>query len=160
MSSIRAELYAVLEAFNIVAPLHNNVYFIVDSQAALYVFQSTSSMDCDLVNECLDLIHAQESAGATVISHGYPLMWVSHLMKRQTPLPNVPFKTTTQWTLALSTLWAMLRVALINDLVHSISDQLELCCLLAVAVVFTMYVSPRAVLIPMGDTPHHTTWWQ
>ena len=54
MSSTRAELYAVLEALHIVAPLHNNVYFFIDSQAALYALQSTSPMDCDLVNKCLD----------------------------------------------------------------------------------------------------------
>ncbi|MPD02221.1 hypothetical protein E2C01_097788 [Portunus trituberculatus] len=42
MSSTRAELYAVLEALHIVAPLHENVYFFIDSQAALYALQSTS----------------------------------------------------------------------------------------------------------------------
>ncbi|MPC21644.1 hypothetical protein E2C01_014637 [Portunus trituberculatus] len=36
MSSTRAELYAVLEALHIVAPLHMNVYFFIDSQVALY----------------------------------------------------------------------------------------------------------------------------
>ncbi|MPC86695.1 hypothetical protein E2C01_081531 [Portunus trituberculatus] len=35
-------------------------------QAALYALQSTSPMDCDLVNKCLDLIHALDDAGATV----------------------------------------------------------------------------------------------
>ncbi|MPC85523.1 hypothetical protein E2C01_080303 [Portunus trituberculatus] len=50
MSSTRAELYAVLEEFHILAPLHKNVYFFNDSQAALYALQSTSPMDCDLVN--------------------------------------------------------------------------------------------------------------
>ncbi|MPC93567.1 hypothetical protein E2C01_088701 [Portunus trituberculatus] len=39
MSSTRAELYAVLEALHIVAPLHENVYFFIDSQAVLYVLQ-------------------------------------------------------------------------------------------------------------------------
>ncbi|MPC33230.1 hypothetical protein E2C01_026573 [Portunus trituberculatus] len=66
MSSTRAELYAVLEALHIVAPLHKNIYFFIDSQAALYALQSISPMDCDLVNKCLDLIHAVEGAGATV----------------------------------------------------------------------------------------------
>ncbi|MPC69355.1 hypothetical protein E2C01_063578 [Portunus trituberculatus] len=66
MSSTRAELYAVLEGPYIVAPLHNNVYFFIDSQTALYALQSNSPMDCDLVNKCLDLIHALEGAGATV----------------------------------------------------------------------------------------------
>ncbi|MPC82946.1 hypothetical protein E2C01_077635 [Portunus trituberculatus] len=42
MSSTRAELYAVLEALHIVVPLHKNIYFFVDSQAALYALQSTS----------------------------------------------------------------------------------------------------------------------
>ncbi|MPC59268.1 hypothetical protein E2C01_053284 [Portunus trituberculatus] len=42
MSSTRAELYAVLEALHIVAPLHMNVYLFVDSQAALYALQFTS----------------------------------------------------------------------------------------------------------------------
>ncbi|MPC55892.1 hypothetical protein E2C01_049837 [Portunus trituberculatus] len=36
ISSIRAELYVVLEALHIVVPLHKNYYFFVDSQAALY----------------------------------------------------------------------------------------------------------------------------
>ncbi|MPC68144.1 hypothetical protein E2C01_062341 [Portunus trituberculatus] len=40
MSSTKAELYAVLEALHIVAPLHKNVYFFDDSQAALYALQS------------------------------------------------------------------------------------------------------------------------
>ncbi|MPC09908.1 hypothetical protein E2C01_002527 [Portunus trituberculatus] len=66
MSSTRAELYAVLEALHIVAPLHENIYFFVDSQAALYALQSTSPMGCNLVTKCLDLIHALEGAGATV----------------------------------------------------------------------------------------------
>ncbi|MPC26838.1 Protogenin B [Portunus trituberculatus] len=34
--------------------------------AALYALRSISPMDCDLVNKCLDLIHAQEGAGTTV----------------------------------------------------------------------------------------------
>ncbi|MPC33495.1 hypothetical protein E2C01_026847 [Portunus trituberculatus] len=73
ISSTRAELYAVLEALHIVAPLHMNVYFFVDSQAALYALQSTFPMDCDLVNKCLDLIHALEDAGGMVhFSCGYP----------------------------------------------------------------------------------------
>ncbi|XP_063865392.1 uncharacterized protein LOC135103279 [Scylla paramamosain] len=65
MSSTRAELYVVLEALRIVAPLSKDVFF-VDSKAVLYALQSTYPMDCDLVNKCLDLIHALESAGATV----------------------------------------------------------------------------------------------
>ncbi|MPC71197.1 hypothetical protein E2C01_065471 [Portunus trituberculatus] len=64
MSSTRAELCAVLEALHIVAPLHKNVYFFIDSQPALYALQSISPMDCDLVNKCLDLI--LEGVGATV----------------------------------------------------------------------------------------------
>ncbi|MPC76376.1 hypothetical protein E2C01_070786 [Portunus trituberculatus] len=59
MSSTRAELYAVLEALHIVASS-------IRIQAALYALQSISPMDCDLVNKCLDLIHALEGAGATV----------------------------------------------------------------------------------------------
>ncbi|MPC96067.1 hypothetical protein E2C01_091304 [Portunus trituberculatus] len=42
------------------------MYFIIDSQAALYALQSISPMDCDLANKCLDLIHTLEGAGATV----------------------------------------------------------------------------------------------
>ncbi|MPC98187.1 hypothetical protein E2C01_093543 [Portunus trituberculatus] len=47
----------------------------------------------------------------------------------------------------------------VKDFVHSsISDQLELCYHRGSGVlVFTMYVSPRAVLTPMRDTLHHTT---
>ncbi|MPC10208.1 hypothetical protein E2C01_002839 [Portunus trituberculatus] len=75
-SSTRGELYAALEALHIVAPLHKNIYFFIDSQAALYVLQSTSPIDCDLVNKCLDLIHALEGAGATV-----HLTWIpSHVV--------------------------------------------------------------------------------
>ncbi|MPD05461.1 hypothetical protein E2C01_101206 [Portunus trituberculatus] len=48
------------------APLHKNVYFFIDNQAALYALQSNFSMDCDLVNKCLDLIHILEGAGAMV----------------------------------------------------------------------------------------------
>ncbi|MPC13547.1 hypothetical protein E2C01_006285 [Portunus trituberculatus] len=65
MSSTRPELYAVLEVLHIVAPFHKNVYFFIDSQAVMYALQPTSPMDCDLVNKCLDLIHALEGAGAT-----------------------------------------------------------------------------------------------
>ncbi|MPC53652.1 hypothetical protein E2C01_047550 [Portunus trituberculatus] len=66
MSSTRAEQNAALEALHIVAPLHKNVYFFVDSQASLCTLQSISPVDCELVNKCLDLIHALEGAGATV----------------------------------------------------------------------------------------------
>ncbi|XP_063848254.1 uncharacterized protein LOC135093209 [Scylla paramamosain] len=50
MSSTRAELYSLLEALHIVAPLHKDVYFYVGNQAALYALQSTSPMDCDLIH--------------------------------------------------------------------------------------------------------------
>ncbi|MPC46508.1 hypothetical protein E2C01_040228 [Portunus trituberculatus] len=68
-------------------------------------------LDCDLVNKYLDLIHALEGAGAKVHFTWIPSHVGIHYMKRQTVLFSVPFKTT-QLTLALSTLWAMLRVAL------------------------------------------------
>ncbi|MPC65795.1 hypothetical protein E2C01_059931 [Portunus trituberculatus] len=38
--------------------------------ASLYALQSTSHMDCDLVNKCLNLIHALEGAGATRSMNG------------------------------------------------------------------------------------------
>ncbi|MPC19735.1 hypothetical protein E2C01_012661 [Portunus trituberculatus] len=60
MSSTRAELYAVLEAHHIVAPLHKNVYFFIDNQAALYALQSISPMDCDL--DCTTIVHLEHHA--------------------------------------------------------------------------------------------------
>ncbi|MPC85850.1 hypothetical protein E2C01_080648 [Portunus trituberculatus] len=65
----------------------------------LYALQSTSPMNCDPVDKCLDLIHALEGAGATV-----HFTWIpSHVgvLLNEKALLNVSFKTT-QWTLALS----------------------------------------------------------
>ncbi|MPC35008.1 hypothetical protein E2C01_028415 [Portunus trituberculatus] len=42
------------------------IHVYCDGQAALYALQSTSPMDCDLLNKCLDLIHALEGDGAMV----------------------------------------------------------------------------------------------
>ncbi|MPC75507.1 hypothetical protein E2C01_069897 [Portunus trituberculatus] len=80
-------------------------------------------------------------------------------MKKQTTLLSVPYKMT-QWTLALSTLWVMLRVALRTLYIVAIVISWSFVAIRAVALVFTMHVSPRAVLTPMGDTLHHMTGWQ
>ncbi|MPC88219.1 hypothetical protein E2C01_083117 [Portunus trituberculatus] len=105
MSSTRVELYAVLEALHIVVPLHKN--------AALYALQSTSPMDCDLVNNCLDLIHALEGAGATV---HFILIAPHCALQDDTVDPGTEY--------ALDYVKSR-----IKDFVHSsISDQLELCC--------------------------------
>ncbi|MPC72105.1 hypothetical protein E2C01_066398 [Portunus trituberculatus] len=127
MSSARAELYAVLEALHIVAPLHKNVYFFIDIQAALYVIQSTSPMDYDLVNKCLDLIHTLEGVGAMVHfiwipSHvGIPLNEKPDCLA-QCALQDDTVDPGTEYTLDYVK-------SSIKDFVHnSISDQLELCC--------------------------------
>ena len=49
MSSTRTKLYAILEALHIVVTLCKVINFFVDSQVALYAFQPTSPMGCDLV---------------------------------------------------------------------------------------------------------------
>ncbi|MPD05104.1 hypothetical protein E2C01_100831 [Portunus trituberculatus] len=77
----------------------------------------------------------------------------------QTALLSVPYKMT-QWTLALSTLWVMLRVALRALYMVAKVISWSFVAIGAVTVVFTMHVSPRAVLTPTGVTLHHTTGWQ
>ncbi|MPC58047.1 hypothetical protein E2C01_052040 [Portunus trituberculatus] len=72
MSSTRVELYAVLEAFRIVAPLHKISGCFVSSSIHL-------PMDCDLVNKCLDLMHALEGAGATIHFTWIPSHMFQHL---------------------------------------------------------------------------------
>ncbi|MPC47339.1 hypothetical protein E2C01_041081 [Portunus trituberculatus] len=49
-----------------------------DVEAALYALQSTSPMDYNLVDKCLDLIHALNVLVPRSISPGYPFMWISH----------------------------------------------------------------------------------
>ncbi|MPC75106.1 hypothetical protein E2C01_069491 [Portunus trituberculatus] len=127
MSSTRAKLYAVLLVPHIVAPLHKNVYLFTHSQAALNALQSTSPMDCDLVNKCLDLIHALEGAGVTVhftriLSHmGIPLNEKANLLAQCT-LQNDTVDSSTEYTLGYVK-------SSIKDFVHSsISDQFKLCC--------------------------------
>ncbi|MPC15076.1 hypothetical protein E2C01_007859 [Portunus trituberculatus] len=83
MSFTREELYAVPEVLHIVAPLHKDVYFFVDSQAALYALQSTSPMDCDLVNVLISSA-PQRVLVPWSISSGYPIMWVSRLRQIHT----------------------------------------------------------------------------
>ncbi|MPC52663.1 hypothetical protein E2C01_046539 [Portunus trituberculatus] len=61
-------------------------------------------------------------------------------MKRQTALLSVPSKVT-QWTLALSTLWAMLRVALRTLYIVALVISWSFVSIEAVALVFTMHVS-------------------
>ena len=127
LSSTRAELYAVLEALHIVAPLYKDVYFFVDSQAALYALQSTSPTDCDIVNKCLDLIRALEGAGALVHFTWIPSHVGIQLNEKadrlaQCALQDDTVDPGTEYTLGYIK-------STIKDFVHSsISDQLDLCC--------------------------------
>ncbi|MPC44357.1 Proline synthase co-transcribed bacterial [Portunus trituberculatus] len=107
--------------------LRMNVYFFIDSQAALYALQSTSPMDCDIVNKCLDLIHTLEGAGNTVHftwipSHvGIPLNEKADRLA-QCAILNDTVDPDIQYTLGYAK-------SSTKDLVHnSISDQLELYC--------------------------------
>ena len=72
LSSTRAELYGILEALHIVAPSLKDVFFFVDSQAALRGLLSPAAADCDLVTRCLRIISNIEGTGARVL-----FTWVS-----------------------------------------------------------------------------------
>ena len=56
LSSTRAELYAIFEALCVTVALGKPVYLFVDSQSALYELKSSSPVDCDIVNLCLELL--------------------------------------------------------------------------------------------------------
>lgn len=66
LSSTRAELYGILEALHIVASSLKDVFFFVDSQAALRGLLSHAPADCDLVTRCLKIIGNIEDTGARV----------------------------------------------------------------------------------------------
>ncbi|MPD06614.1 hypothetical protein E2C01_102435 [Portunus trituberculatus] len=69
MSSTTPELYAVLEARrSTLWRLSITMFISLLSQAALYALQSTSPPPpwTNLVDKCVNLIHALEGAGATV----------------------------------------------------------------------------------------------
>ncbi|MPC57442.1 hypothetical protein E2C01_051422 [Portunus trituberculatus] len=115
-------------------------------------------MDCDLVNKCLDLIYTLEDAGAMVhfiwipSQVGIPLNEkADHLT--QCALQDDTVDPGTEHTLGI------LRVALRTLDKVALVISWSFVAIGAVALVFTMHESPRAVLTPMGDTPHHTTGW-
>ncbi|MPC97838.1 hypothetical protein E2C01_093174 [Portunus trituberculatus] len=132
----------------------------VSSQTALYALQSTSPMDCDLVSKCLDFIHALEGAGAAVHftwipSHVGILLNEKADCLAQCALQDDTVDLGTEYTLGY--------------VKNSIKDFVYIVALViswsfvatgAVALVFIMHVSLRAVLTPMGNTLHHTTGWQ
>ncbi|MPC63811.1 hypothetical protein E2C01_057917 [Portunus trituberculatus] len=126
MSSTRAELYAVLEALHIVAPLHKDEYFFAVSQASLYALLSTFPMECDLVNKCLDLIHAPEGAGATAHFIRIPSHVGIPLNEKADRLTQCAFQDDTVDPGTGYTLGYV--KSSIKDFIHTISDQLELCC--------------------------------
>ncbi|MPC69442.1 hypothetical protein E2C01_063667 [Portunus trituberculatus] len=132
----------------------------VGPDTALYTLQFTSPLDYDLVNKCLDLIKALEGAGTTVHFTWIPSHVGILLNEKADRLPQLcPSRRHsnpgTEYTLGYVK-------NSIKDFVHSsISHQLEHCCHRGSGTkVFTMYVSPRSVLIPMSDTLHHMTGWQ
>ena len=102
-------------------------------------------MFCDVVNKSLDLIQALEGAGARICFTRVPC--------------HVPFRTT-QWSLALDTLWAMLRVALRTLYIVPLVISWICVAIGAAAAVFTMYIPPTAVLTPMRDTVLYITLCQ
>ncbi|MPC44958.1 hypothetical protein E2C01_038640 [Portunus trituberculatus] len=79
-------------------------------------------------------------------------------MKKQTALLSVPSKMT-QWTLALSTLWVMLRVAFRTLYIVALVISWSFVAIGTVALVFTMHVSPscaysyeRHCITPQGGS--------
>ncbi|MPC34843.1 hypothetical protein E2C01_028245 [Portunus trituberculatus] len=130
------------------------------SQAALYALQSTSPMDCDLVNKCLDLIHALQGAGATVHftwipSHvGIPLIEKADRLA-QCALQDDTVDPGTEHTLDY------VKSSIKNFVHSSISDQLEFCCHRGSGTsLHYARVSQSCAYTYGRDTLDHTTGWQ
>ncbi|MPC71733.1 hypothetical protein E2C01_066019 [Portunus trituberculatus] len=116
MKSLQAIHYVQDLCLPQLAPLWLHFHCYV---TALYTLQSTFPMDCDLVNKCLDLIHALKGAGAMVHFTWIPSHMGIPLNEKPDCLAQCALKDDTvdhgtEYTL---------------DFVHrNISDQLELCC--------------------------------
>ena len=127
LSSTRTELYAILEGLRAVSSMGKNVYFFVDSQSALYELLSSSPADCDIVNKCLNVLHAMESNN--VLSY---FIWVpSHIGLRfnervdslaRCAISDFSDDPGTECT------YSFIRTLVRNRANYSIVDELDKCC--------------------------------